>query len=726
MQIFDELTETKQPGLLNAALVHDMLQTSMSQRLFKQGVSIVKKSTEIGRVRVPNATLGSFLEGMTAEPGIQNLDNMSSVHQKMQENREEMPWDALELFCLKLTGICTEDPPYPSQQLNKCLRKIVELMDGFRAAEILPSDEVIDALGSRSWSSQHVVPPTFWERILLNGWAIATMERTLESWLSSPKSESHMTFAVDETMVVEVRLSKQQKCADLEMFYVTEHDSVRKGRIARLMKQVVKFCGEFKISKGLFRLSDLFFLMTDVPTTENFLSCAVNREEIEKGMHGDSPLLTDQDTKALSVEFITVQTLWRGRTDRLKFSRLKAKVRMIMTVQKYWRVRRSTKKTRQQIMLNMRNDQAIFSKLQSTMRNIWPRLRDMRRIEVHLPSISLPENRRCSCGYNVQLRQDEHFCRIAYRARDPNLFIIFVSLVPPTDDLLIYYDSVMSGNMSDAERGNDGQNCARRYRVVYPENALCFPDTFSLTALTLYSPDCLNQIKQATQGRPAYIVPGITGPQESRLCVQLGLPMLAGDPALTNSYSSKIVSRNLFTSIDVDIAVGCKLSAVTDSCDLGLEEAGRAKSRRRELERVLARVMPVIGAGIMAGVKFQDNKKKGGASAGRALEILRDSDSDSEDEKAAVLDEAGLVALFELRKRDADIRDVTAIYLSIGLTMLKHLEVQRWVIKLATQTGGHGHVYIDTKDLVYHGKCSVSSIIMGCALSYCKALSFPI
>ena len=187
--------------------------------------------------------------------------------------------------------------------------------------------------------------------------------------------------------------------------------------------------------------------------------------------------------------------------------------------------------------------------------------------------------------------------RMASRARDPNVFVIFIALRPPSDAMLAYYDRVVDGilgpNMQppdpEVELDGDAQTRRRtsnsgpggdvagetpsaseeestqlnarprRYHVLSPENTMHFPETLPLTDILLYSPHCLRELTALIRGRPSYIVPGVVGPSEKRLCALLGVPMLANDPNTGWGFSNKIRARAVFKACDVAIASGTHL-----------------------------------------------------------------------------------------------------------------------------------------------------------------------
>jgi len=62
----------------------------------------------------------------------------------------------------------------------------------------------------------------------------------------------------------------------------------------------------------------------------------------------------------------------------------------------------------------------------------------------------------------------------------------------------------------------------------------------SLIQTLLYSPKALNKIRNIIEDRQAYIVPGMYNKKdEVTLSINLGIPIMCGDPEFTNIYSTK-------------------------------------------------------------------------------------------------------------------------------------------------------------------------------------------
>ena len=86
----------------------------------------------------------------------------------------------------------------------------------------------------------------------------------------------------------------------------------------------------------------------------------------------------------------------------------------------------------------------------------------------------------------------------------------------------------------------------KRYKVVVPENYHRFPAHFSLASLLLYSPRALRRITNFCRGKPAYIVPNVVGPEELRLSMALGIPLLAPEPRVAALFGSKSGAKRIF------------------------------------------------------------------------------------------------------------------------------------------------------------------------------------
>ena len=99
-------------------------------------------------------------------------------------------------------------------------------------------------------------------------------------------------------------------------------------------------------------------------------------------------------------------------------------------------------------------------------------------------------------------------------------------------------------------------NPEKRYKIVIPENVHRFPHTLSLASLLLYSPKALRRIVNFCRGKRAYIIPSIVGPDERKLAVELGIPLLAPPPSAAATFGSKSGSKRIFSAAQVNTPPG--------------------------------------------------------------------------------------------------------------------------------------------------------------------------
>ena len=92
--------------------------------------------------------------------------------------------------------------------------------------------------------------------------------------------------------------------------------------------------------------------------------------------------------------------------------------------------------------------------------------------------------------------------------------------------------------------------------LICPENYKRVGAGASLTKSVLYSPVLLKRIAGYVQGKPAYIVPGVVGPEELTLAAKLGLPILGAEPSLYTAFASPAGAKRVFEAADVVTPVG--------------------------------------------------------------------------------------------------------------------------------------------------------------------------
>ena len=135
-----------------------------------------------------------------------------------------------------------------------------------------------------------------------------------------------------------------------------------------------------------------------------------------------------------------------------------------------------------------------------------------------------------------------------FDVQKPSVDVLYVAPFPFNDDVAHYFAKVLEiGGVEEPEK---------RYKAVVPENYHRFPAHFSLTLLLLYSPRALRRIAIFCRGKPAYIVPNVVGPEELRLSMALGIPLLAPEPRVAAVFGSKSGAKRIFHAAEVNVAPG--------------------------------------------------------------------------------------------------------------------------------------------------------------------------
>lgn len=201
---------------------------------------------------------------------------------------------------------------------------------------------------------------------------------------------------------------------------------------------------------------------------------------------------------------------------------------------------------RRRIEARREEEEEQWRALSERLRGRWKDIRRKRRVAVHVPSLSWDKRVRASVP-NLALREAAQLQRLVATA-DTLVEVVLVVPFPLPDEVLAYYKKLLSvGGVTDP---------ALRLRVVVPENADRLPATLSLATLALYSPRCVQRIASSVRGKEAYLVPGQVGPDDRRLALRLGIPLLGPDPEAAALYGSKSGAKRLFSAADVNMPPG--------------------------------------------------------------------------------------------------------------------------------------------------------------------------
>uniref|UniRef100_A0A8C3G8P9 IQ motif containing H n=1 Tax=Cyclopterus lumpus TaxID=8103 RepID=A0A8C3G8P9_CYCLU len=172
----------------------------------------------------------------------------------------------------------------------------------------------------------------------------------------------------------------------------------------------------------------------------------------------------------------------------------------------------------------------------------WKHIQSSKRTIIHIPSLGYSQSRRMNLRrYDIlQNIQISRLCDIRGRSFPYNLTAIY-----------IHYCSlyVKKQPLEDTLRT---LSCSTNPfpRLFFQTHNMC------LSTLLKYSPRTLKRIKHLIQGKQAYIVGGVAHVDDLAVADDLGVPILAPEPAIAQLYSTKSGGRRIFTEAEVDLPPG--------------------------------------------------------------------------------------------------------------------------------------------------------------------------
>ncbi|XP_029288765.1 IQ motif-containing protein H isoform X2 [Cottoperca gobio] len=256
---------------------------------------------------------------------------------------------------------------------------------------------------------------------------------------------------------------------------------------------------------------------------------------------------------------IHIQSSWRrylARTAYLRRCRAKwaagtIAISWLMYTQ-MCRVRRSLQARRFRQLENYR------SRAQHLAAN-WKHIQSSKRTIIHIPSLGYSQSQRMNLrGFDIlQNIQISRLCDI----RDENVEVIYVCPRHLGDDILDYYTSLLKCDGATVEDDTGTAQATsvsvRRFIILTPEAVDYFPTrNMCLSTLLKYSPRTLKRIRNLIQGKQAYIVGGVAHVDDLAVADELGVPILAPEPAIVQLYSTKSGGRRIFAGAEVDVAPG--------------------------------------------------------------------------------------------------------------------------------------------------------------------------
>lgn len=293
------------------------------------------------------------------------------------------------------------------------------------------------------------------------------------------------------------------------------------------------------------KLAQLATVDLGLPTKDELLSCIANRAEVEPLMLSQIQQF-HQGTSGHNAAATRIQSIVRMWLQRRAYNHLRAATRAAMLIQRQWNVHKAHMKTRKTI--NVVREGLTF-RWRETMDQFirdWPRIRQSRRLIIHIPSLSYPAFQ-CKTIPFFNCMQAAQLMRLA-DLRDPNVEVVLLSPFKIEDEALQYYmNTLKMAGARDPES---------RVMILVPEHAKRLPSNLSLTKLILLSSKVMKVLGSLVRGKTAYIVPGVVSNEELVLAAKLNLALLSAEPKVAQVLGSKSGSKSVFESAEVVTPVG--------------------------------------------------------------------------------------------------------------------------------------------------------------------------
>ncbi|XP_041652172.1 IQ motif-containing protein H [Cheilinus undulatus] len=188
----------------------------------------------------------------------------------------------------------------------------------------------------------------------------------------------------------------------------------------------------------------------------------------------------------------------------------------------------------------------------------WKHIQSSKRTIIHIPSLGFSQSqqqrfKKFDISQNIQISR---LCEI----RDENVEVVYVCPWHLGEDILHYYSSLLKCEHpaygADATT-SQAPSCSRRFVILTPEAVDYFPThNMCLSTLLKYSPHTLKRIWNLIQGKQAYIVGGVAHVDDLAVADELGVPILAPEPAVAQLYGTKSGGRKIFVGAEVEVPPG--------------------------------------------------------------------------------------------------------------------------------------------------------------------------
>jgi hypothetical protein len=281
------------------------------------------------------------------------------------------------------------------------------------------------------------------------------------------------------------------------------------------------------------------------PSREELLHCIANRADVESLMVSSVQQFR-QGKSGRDVAATRIQSVVRMHLQRKSFSHLRAATKASLLIQRQWGVHKGHMTTRKTLAMLREAQVTRWRETMARFVDDWPRLKNLRRIVVHVPSLSYAPFQCSQVQLFAQLQRAQ-LPRLVDLADDKVEIVLLSPIKFDAEAMQYYYSMLAASGVRSPES---------RVMVLVPENMARMPKNTGLTKGMLCSARLMKCLAAVVRGKTAFIVPGVVSNEELMLASALNLPMLCPEPRVAQVLSTKSGSKAVFEAGDVVTPVG--------------------------------------------------------------------------------------------------------------------------------------------------------------------------
>ncbi|PFX15030.1 IQ domain-containing protein H [Stylophora pistillata] len=293
----------------------------------------------------------------------------------------------------------------------------------------------------------------------------------------------------------------------------------------------------------------------------HFLTCILNADDVEKIIK--TPGRRYLGPRGTEMAAVKIQSTWRRYKDRSAYLLYRKRKWAAGVIAISWIMSCKISMVRKQLKATRKLQLKRFKVRAKAFQEAWPRIKDSRRVVIHIPSLGYAQHIRDELS-EIKILQNLQMARLCDIA-DPKVEVIYISPVELNDEVYQYYSKLLAmkarrlekNNSESKGNGEEDEDIENRYKIIVPDAVNRFPThNMCLSSILKYSPRTVKRLRNLIKGRDAYIVPGVLHKDDIYLADLLDIPVLSPEPEVASLYSTKSGSKRIFLSAKVEIPPG--------------------------------------------------------------------------------------------------------------------------------------------------------------------------